>query len=122
MSTCDLRHGDCREVLTDLPENAIVLTDPPYGIGYRVNDRRGRKGLKTTKAFDTAARGAIVGDDGARERRQPRRCRKRLKHPARRLPAIIPEAMRGHAGKWVFCVMARRVPNWQLVTGRHHLR
>jgi hypothetical protein len=27
-------HGDCREVLPQLLECDVVLTDPPYGIGY----------------------------------------------------------------------------------------
>jgi site-specific DNA-methyltransferase (adenine-specific) len=30
-------HGDCREILRMLPSESIdmVLTDPPYGVGYR---------------------------------------------------------------------------------------
>jgi len=28
-----LYHGDCREILPDLPAVDLVLTDPPYGIG-----------------------------------------------------------------------------------------
>jgi len=30
-------HGDCREILPELPPESgdLVLTDPPYGIGYR---------------------------------------------------------------------------------------
>lgn len=27
-------HGDCREILPTLPKVDLVLTDPPYGIGY----------------------------------------------------------------------------------------
>jgi site-specific DNA-methyltransferase (adenine-specific) len=27
-------HGDCREILPELPKVDLVLTDPPYGIGY----------------------------------------------------------------------------------------
>jgi site-specific DNA-methyltransferase (adenine-specific) len=27
-------HGDCREILPHLPKVDLVLTDPPYGIGY----------------------------------------------------------------------------------------
>ena len=27
-------HGDCREVLPLLPPVDLVLTDPPYGIGF----------------------------------------------------------------------------------------
>jgi len=29
-----LIHGDCREVLPLLPKHDLLLTDPPYGIGY----------------------------------------------------------------------------------------
>lgn len=63
MSVCDLRHGDCLQMLGDFPADAIILGDPPYGIGYRVNERRSRKGLKTPLALDTEKRAAIVGDD-----------------------------------------------------------
>lgn len=28
-------HGDCRDVLPDLPKVDLVLTDPPYGIGWK---------------------------------------------------------------------------------------
>lgn len=31
---CRLILGDCREVLPTLPQVDLVLTDPPYGIGY----------------------------------------------------------------------------------------
>lgn len=27
-------HGDCREVLPQLPAVDLVLTDPPYGVGF----------------------------------------------------------------------------------------
>lgn len=27
-------HGDCRDILPDLPKVDLVLTDPPYGIGF----------------------------------------------------------------------------------------
>ena len=36
-----LYHGDCREILPHLPKVDLVLTDPPYGIGYRHGGRRG---------------------------------------------------------------------------------
>lgn len=31
-------HGDCREVLPLLPKVDLVLTDPPYGVGYDYGD------------------------------------------------------------------------------------
>ena len=48
----DLRHGDCLELMKDIPDNSIdmVLTDPPYlqtpsGGGF-VRDREWHKELK----------------------------------------------------------------------------
>ena len=34
MTSVDVRHGDCLEVLRDLPDNSVdsVVTDPPYGL------------------------------------------------------------------------------------------
>ena len=32
-------HGDCREILPELPKVDLVLTDPPYGIDYQSNHR-----------------------------------------------------------------------------------
>ena len=34
IGNCELWHGDCREVLPLLPPVDLVLTDPPYGIGF----------------------------------------------------------------------------------------
>ena len=36
-----IAHGDCREILPLLPKVHLVLTDPPYGIGWnpRVNHK-----------------------------------------------------------------------------------
>jgi site-specific DNA-methyltransferase (adenine-specific) len=28
-------HGDCREILPELPKVDLVLTDPPYGVGFQ---------------------------------------------------------------------------------------
>lgn len=40
-------HGDCREILPQLPKVDLVLTDPPYGVGIGVGKdmRGGRHGL-----------------------------------------------------------------------------
>lgn len=40
----ELYHGDCLEVLKNLPDNSVdmVLTDPPYGIDFQSNRRVGR--------------------------------------------------------------------------------
>jgi site-specific DNA-methyltransferase (adenine-specific) len=32
-------HGDCLDILPDLPKVDLVLTDPPYGIGFQSNYR-----------------------------------------------------------------------------------
>jgi len=32
---CTIYHGDCREILPDLPKVDLVLTDPPYGLGFK---------------------------------------------------------------------------------------
>ena len=32
-------HGDCREILPTLEPVDLILTDPPYGIGYQSNNR-----------------------------------------------------------------------------------
>jgi DNA modification methylase len=34
-------HGDCRDVLPQLPACDLVLSDPPYGIGYKHGLRKG---------------------------------------------------------------------------------
>lgn len=57
-----LHHADCMTLLAELPRDAIVLMDQPYGINYRVNERRDRAGLKTEKLLDTEKRAAIHGD------------------------------------------------------------
>ncbi len=44
-------HGDCREILPDLPKVDLVLTDPPYGIG------RVMKGGKGTGSWTLLAYG-----------------------------------------------------------------
>ena len=33
-SAVTIYHGDCRDILPRLPKVDLVLTDPPYGIGY----------------------------------------------------------------------------------------
>jgi DNA modification methylase len=34
---CTIYHGDCREILPQLPKVDLVLTDPPYGLNYQSN-------------------------------------------------------------------------------------
>jgi len=49
-------HGDCREVLPTLAPVDLVLTDPPYGIGYTKGS--GGKGKHTRRNF-----APVFGDD-----------------------------------------------------------
>ena len=35
IGNCELWHGDCREVLPQLGEFDLILTDPPYGIAHK---------------------------------------------------------------------------------------
>lgn len=62
--------GPCRLLMCDgatvaRGEPWVVITDPPYGIDYRVNERpiADRAGLKATASTSTLARAAVVGDD-----------------------------------------------------------
>jgi site-specific DNA-methyltransferase (adenine-specific) len=50
-SHCTIYHGDCREILPQLEPVDLVLTDPPYGIGF---------GKKHTKW--SANRGVVLGN------------------------------------------------------------
>lgn len=49
---CVIYHGDCRELLSSMPANAVMVTDPPYGIAHASN----RPGAPLRKR-------QIVGDD-----------------------------------------------------------
>lgn len=55
--------GDCREILPSLTAS-VCVTDPPYGINYKVNARKwSNAGLKTDKVMTMEARPPIAGDD-----------------------------------------------------------
>jgi len=45
-------HADCLDVMQKMPDNCVdlVLTDPPYGIGFD-NYERGKSSLKTRKRY-----------------------------------------------------------------------
>ena len=51
---CTVINGDCRVILPNLAFDAII-TDPPYGIGFK---HGGGSGIKASQNLD-----AIVGDD-----------------------------------------------------------
>jgi len=52
-------HGDCREVIADLPDVDLVLTDPPYGIkyiaGHRTKHDKLRKAIANDESLDVMA-------------------------------------------------------------------
>lgn len=62
---CTIYHGDCREILPQLPKVDLVLTDPPYGIEYKSGHNTGyktkRKGWDEYRRQDNFA--PIAGDD-----------------------------------------------------------
>lgn len=51
-------HADCRDILPHLPKVDLVLTDPPYGIGYVHGAETGRR--TTASRFNNMP---IIGDD-----------------------------------------------------------
>ena len=44
MKKFELWHGDCLEMVKDIPDGSVdlVLTDPPYGIGFQSNFRKNK--------------------------------------------------------------------------------
>lgn len=58
-------HGDCMEVLPGLPSVDLVLTDPPYGIGYSTGLRQNVVRSSTQLTADTAEALAPLLNDTA---------------------------------------------------------
>lgn len=60
-------HGDCLSFLQSLPTKLAVISDPPYGIGYRHGkqdpDLNKRKGLHKGGRFAVVKTESIIGDD-----------------------------------------------------------
>lgn len=52
-------HGDCREILPQLPNADLVLTDPPYGVHVEVN----RRGFMAYRQGQDAAKWDVRPDD-----------------------------------------------------------
>lgn len=40
----EIVHGDCLDVLPTLPRDAVIVSDPPYGMGWNINGKRFRGG------------------------------------------------------------------------------
>src|SRR5258708_7075477 len=53
-------HGDCREILPELPKIDFVLTDPPYGINYK--PRGGNNIASSIHQKRRRASGSVHGD------------------------------------------------------------
>ncbi|KKN74798.1 hypothetical protein LCGC14_0386910 [marine sediment metagenome] len=49
MTSVTLFHGDCLDILPTLTDGSVdvVITDPPYGIGYHDGSNRGRMNMET---------------------------------------------------------------------------
>lgn len=47
-------HGDCREILPQLPNADLILTDPPYGIGEAAGKNKSRGKLGIAKDYGYA--------------------------------------------------------------------
>ena len=52
-------HGDCRKILPELPRVDLVLTDPPYGIGYH-SSHKGILDREIVGDIDTSLRDEIL--------------------------------------------------------------
>ena len=42
-------HGDCRELLQEMPQVALVVTDPPYGVNFDTDYRRFTPGFNVER-------------------------------------------------------------------------
>ena len=51
-------HGDCREILPELPDVDAIITDPPYGISWDGNAKRFTTGFNVKRTNH----GAVIGD------------------------------------------------------------
>ena len=60
-------HGDCRDVLPTVGPVDLVLTDPPYGIGYQHSGhvRGDAAAIGMTKAANRRGSPPVIGDDVA---------------------------------------------------------
>ncbi len=58
-----LHLANCRDIYLKLRGVDAVITDPPYGIGYKVNARPPMPGLDTPISLSTELGALIAGDD-----------------------------------------------------------
>ena len=57
---CTIYHGDCREILPELPKVDLVLTDPPYGIQHSTSKGASWKNTHIANDRSTQMRDWIV--------------------------------------------------------------
>lgn len=62
IGNAELWHGDCREVLPTLPHSDLILTDPPYGIGF-AHGGNDRSGIGSGRYATKFAHVPVVGDE-----------------------------------------------------------
>jgi DNA modification methylase len=48
-------HGDCREILPQLPKVDVLLTDPPYGIGEAAGKNKSRSVIAKSKDYGNSS-------------------------------------------------------------------
>lgn len=51
IENCVLYHGDCRDILPDLPKVDALVTDPPYGIGEAAGKNASRGNLAPARDY-----------------------------------------------------------------------
>ena len=59
---CTLYHGDCLEILPKLDKVDAVVTDPPYGYGYKPNPNGSINSASFKRNFNSDDK--IIGDSG----------------------------------------------------------
>jgi site-specific DNA-methyltransferase (adenine-specific) len=63
-SAVTIYHGDCREILPELPKVDLVLTDPPYGMDNNCDYSRFTRGRKGHgKESSRQEHDQVIGDD-----------------------------------------------------------
>lgn len=63
MRTWEVRHGDCLTMLADLPADAVIVSDPPYGMAWNTDSKRftgGNRALRRGEGRDDW--GDVTGD------------------------------------------------------------
>lgn len=61
LGRAELWHGDCLELIDRFPDDAALVCDPPYGIGYEY--REGQNGSPNALISQKVARPMMKGDD-----------------------------------------------------------